>query len=85
MAALNKTAKYAGLTADYHFQPIAMESLGPANESAVHFLVALEKKIVQQSGDERETDFSFHHISVIVQRFNCVLLHDSFVDDDCPD
>ena len=31
----NKSAKYAGLTADYHFQPIAVESLGPANESAV--------------------------------------------------
>jgi len=32
MAAWNKTAKYAGLTTDYHFQPIAVESLGPANE-----------------------------------------------------
>ena len=85
MAALNKTAKYAGLTADYHFQPIAVESLGPANESAVHFLVSLGKKIAQQTGDERETAFLFQRLSVSVQRFNCVLLHDSFVDDDCPD
>ena len=44
MAASNKTAKYAGLTSDYHFQPIAVESLGPANESAIHFLAVLEKK-----------------------------------------
>ena len=28
MAASNKTARYAGLTTDYHFQPIAVESLG---------------------------------------------------------
>jgi len=27
----------------------------------------------------------FQPLSVFVQRFNCVLLHDSFVDDDCPD
>jgi len=57
MAALNKTAKYAGLTADYHFQPIAVETLGAANESAVHFLVAIGKKIAQQTGDEREPAF----------------------------
>ena len=83
MAALNKTAKYAGLTADYHFQPIALETLGSANESDVHFLVALGKKIAQQTSDERETAFLFQRLSVLVQRFNCVLLlHDSFVDDD---
>ena len=51
MAASNKTAKYAGLTTDYHFQSIAVESLGPANESAVHFLTTLGKKIAQQTGD----------------------------------
>jgi len=44
MAASNKTAKYAGLTTDYHFQPIAVESLGPANESAVDFLRRSEIK-----------------------------------------
>ena len=57
MAASNKTVRYAGLTTDYHFQPIAVESLGPANESAVHFLTTLGKKIAQQTGDERETAF----------------------------
>ena len=31
MVALNKTAKYAGLTTDYHFQPIFIETLRPAN------------------------------------------------------
>ena len=77
MAASNKTAKYAGLTTDYHFQPIAVVSLGPANESAVDFLTTLGNKIAQQTGDERETAFLFQHLSVLVQRFNCVLLHNS--------
>ena len=57
MAVSNKTAKYAGLTTDYHFQPIAVESLGPVNESAVDFLTTLGNKIAQQTGDERETAF----------------------------
>ena len=85
MAASNKTAKYAGLMSDYHFQPIAVESLGPANKSAIHFLTVLGKKITQQTGDERETAFLFQRLSILMQRFNCVLLHDSFVHDDCPD
>ena len=82
---INKTAKYAGLMSDYHFQPIAVESLDSANESAIHFLMVLGKKIAQQTGDERETAFLFLRLSILVQRFNCVLLHDSFVHDDCPD
>ena len=85
MAASNKTAKYAGLMSDYHFQPIAMESLVPANESAIHFLAVPEKKITQQTGDEHETAFLFQRLSILVQCFNCVLLHDSFVHDDCAD
>ena len=71
---------------NYRFQPIAVESLGPANVSAIHFLTVLGKKIAQQTGDERETAFLFQRLSILVQRFNCVLLHDSFfVHDDCPD
>ena len=66
-------------------KPIAVESLGPANESAVDFLTTLENKIAQQAGDEGQTAFLFQRLSVLVQRFNCVLLHDSFVDDDCRD
>ena len=72
MAAFNKTAKYAGLTADYHLQPITMESLDRANELAVYFLVALGKKIAQQTGDERETAFLFQRLSVLVQCFTIV-------------
>ena len=43
------------------------------------------KKVAQQTSDESETAFLFQRLSILVQRFNCVLLHDSFVRDDCPD
>ena len=34
------------------------------------------------SGEDREAAFLFQRISVNIQRFNSVLLHDSFADDD---
>jgi len=77
-----KEDKYSGLAADYLFQPIAVEILGPINESASDFLSLLAKKISQRSGDERETAFLFQRVSALVQRYNSVLLHDSFVRED---
>ena len=67
------------IAADYLFQQIAVEILGPINESASDFLSLLAKKISQRSGDERETAFLFQRVSALVQRCNSVLLHDSFV------
>jgi len=37
LAASIKMDKYTSLAADYHFQPIAVEMLGPINESASHY------------------------------------------------
>jgi len=85
LAASKTMDKYTSLAADYHFQPIAVEMLGPINESASHFLTVLAHKISQHSGDEREPAFSFQRISVLLQRYNSILLHDSFVREDCPE
>jgi len=82
LAATKKEDKYSGLAADYLFQPMAVEILGPINESASDFLSLLAKKISQHSGDERETVFLFQRVSALVQRYNSVLLHDSFVRQD---
>jgi len=37
------------------------------------------------SGDDREVHFLFQRVSVVVQRFNGVMLHDSFCVEDQPD
>ena len=57
LAATKKEDKYSGLAAEYIFQPIAFETLGPINESASDFFSLLAKKISHHSGDERETAF----------------------------
>ena len=45
----------------------------------------LGRKISSSSGDDREGAFLFQRVSVPVQRFNAVLLHDSLPTPDCTD
>ena len=51
-AAELKISKYSGLDDKCVFQPIAVESLGPLNETACQFLKGLGRRISAQSGDE---------------------------------
>jgi len=85
MAASRKEAKCATLRTHYDFQPIAVETLGPINESATSFLHDLGRRISPVSGEDREPRFLFQRISVAIKRFNAVLLHDGFLSSDHPD
>jgi len=80
----NNDNKYAHLGTQFLFQPIAVESMEPMHESARVFLVELGRKIAARSGDDREGSFLFQRISVLLHRFNSVLLHDIFVSVYCP-
>jgi len=77
-AADRKTAKYADLRAQYVFQRVSVENLGPFSSSTLDFLRKLDRRISHISGDDREVLFLFQRISVTIQRFNSVLSHDSF-------
>jgi len=76
--ASHKMAKYVSLAASYIFFPIAVETQGPLSEEARQLLCDLGRRISASSGDDWEMSFLFQRISVVVQRFNAVLLHDSF-------
>ena len=54
LAVTRKSFKYADLPASYLFQPIALETLGPINESATRFLEDLDRRISTNSNKERE-------------------------------
>ena len=58
-----------------------METLGPIKGSAVLFLSGLGRRIADVSGESREGSFLFQRLSVLIQGFNAVLLHDYFVDE----
>jgi len=78
--ATRKTAKYSNIQQAHHiFQPVAVESLGPINASGRVFLSKLGRKLADQSGDDREISFLFQPLSVLIQRYNAILLHDCFV------
>ena len=76
MAASWKEDNYVDLGACCIFNPIAVETLGVFNASARHLLADLGR-ISINTGEARETSYLFQRISVLVQRFNTVLLHDS--------
>jgi len=84
LAASNKVVKYAGLSSQGEFVPIVVESHGPINRDALQFLGELGRRLVETTGDVRAS-FLLQRISVVVQRFNSVLLQDCFNDDDLPE
>ena len=79
LADIRKSAKYANLEPTHVFQPLAFENLGSMNESAIQFFSELGQKISFVTGDNLECRFLFQRLSISVQRFNAILLHDSFI------
>ena len=67
------------------FQPVALETLGPINESAIRFVEDLSRKISAVSSEAREGVFLFQRLSVLMQRFNAILVRDSFRASDTSD
>jgi len=43
------------------------------------FLSKLGRKLAGQSGDDKEISFLFQRLSVLIQRYNAIFLHDCFV------
>jgi len=85
LAASLKEEKYASIGSEYLFAPIAVENLGPMNTSACQLFANLGRKISSASGDDREGAFLFQRVSVLMQRYNAVLLHDTLPATDCTD
>ena len=77
--------QYSSIDGRYLFEPIAIKTLGVYSTSARQLLSDLGRKISQCSGEVREMSFLFQRCSVLVQRFNAVLLHNSLPASDCMD
>jgi len=70
LSANRKEDKYSMLSGSYIFQPLAFKSHGPQNASAISFIKELGHRISQRFGADRETQFLFQQLSVIMQRYN---------------
>jgi len=51
------------------------------NSSAVDFINTLGRRISSVSGEDKESAFLFRRISITIQRFNSILLFESFPHD----
>ena len=49
------------------------------SSSSLDFLTEVGRRLRAATGDVRKTAFLFQRISVALQRFNAVLIHESFV------
>ena len=85
LAATRKTDKYASLPNSYLFQPLAFETLGTINASAISFISDIGRRISAKTNDDREAAFLFQRLAITVQRYNSVLLYESFRTPDDPD
>jgi len=85
LAATRKEDKYIDLGTRYIFEPIAIEISGVLNASSHQLLADLGRRISINTGEARETSYLFQRISILVQRFNAVLLHYSLPAADCTD
>jgi len=85
-ASIRKETKYSSLPPDFIFQPVAIETLGPLNTSALNFLSEVGHRLTSLSGNSREMSFLFQRISMLIQHFNSALTTDSFCfSDEDPD
>jgi len=60
------------------FVPIAVETLGTIAPCSLDFLAEMGRRLSAATGDARETTL-FQRISVAIQRFNAILIHESVV------
>ena len=67
------------LANSYIFQPIAVGSRGAFSASALSFLTTLGDRLTGTSGNWCEMSYLFQRLTVIIQHFNPVLIHESFV------
>jgi hypothetical protein len=77
-AAERKMLKYAELSAQYSFVPLAFETFGPLNALGADFVRAIGRRTRVSTGDIRETAFLWQRLSMAVQRFNAVCLLGTF-------
>jgi len=78
LAANRKTLKYEGLPSSFIFQPVAIETMGRYNPSALAFIGEIGRRTSAITGDRRETTFLFQRLSICIQRYNLVALKGTY-------
>ena len=70
-----KQTKYASLSENYSFCPIAIDSIGAYGHSAQNFVKEVGKRMYHQTGQREATFFLRQRISITIQKGNAISLH----------
>ena len=62
-SALSKTQKYANIMKTYIFTPVAIKTIGVWNNEAMAFIAKLGRRIIETTGDAKETVYLYQQIS----------------------
>ena len=63
------------------FVPVAIETLGPVNAEGLRFLDQTGDRLSAVTRDPQESSFLYQRLSVLIQCFNLITFHGSFVFD----
>jgi len=78
-AAVNKTTKFFGMLWDYHFVPVAVETLGPWCDATLNFINQLGRRMTVVTREQLETAYLLWRLSVAIQRGNVICFANSFI------
>jgi len=73
-----KEAKYASLSHNYLFQPVALETLGSIATSSSDFLCEVARRLSAATGNVHDMAYLFQRLSIAIQCYNSVLIYKSF-------
>ena len=76
--AANKIATYSALSASHVFFPMAVETAGTWNQSAIELIQEIGRRTTAVTEDTRETVFLFQRLSIALQRGNAVAFFSTF-------
>ena len=79
-AVARKHVKYDNISATRIFVPVAVETLGPLCDEGLKFVSEIGLCLSTTSDASRESNFLFHRISVLIERFNEVAFCGTFQD-----
>ena len=65
-----KIRKYSALTTTFHFSPLCIETLGAWGSCAHSLVRRIGSQVMEQSGDNRASQFLIQKIAIDVQRGN---------------
>ena len=67
-----KCRKYSSLIPSFHFSPLCVETLGAWGSCARSLVRRIGSRVMEQSGDNRATQFLIQKVAIDVQRDNAV-------------